>query len=74
MTVDDSFQRGWFDDNAAWPSVIGWGLACAAVVLGGWWLGRRTHRWIGWVAGAVPFLVLLYFFYENVNRLLPPNI
>ena len=42
--------------------------------LGGWWLGRRSRRWLGAVAAAVPFLVLLYFFYENVNRLLPPNI
>jgi sortase A len=75
VTLDDSFQRGWFDDPHAWPQVLLWGLGCLAVVLGGWWLGRRTHhRWIGWVAGALPFLVPLYFFYENVTRLLPPNI
>jgi sortase A len=75
VTIDDSFQRGWFDDPDAWPQVLLWGLGCLAVVLGGWWLGRRTHhRWIGWVAAALPFLVPLYFFYENVTRLLPPNI
>jgi sortase A len=72
--ADESFQRGWFDDAAAWPDVIVWGLAGAAVVVGAWWLGRRTRRWIGWLAAVVPFVVLLYFFYENVNRLLPPNI
>jgi sortase A len=72
--ADESFQLGWFDDAAAWPDVIVWGLAGAAVVVGAWWLGRRTRRWIGWLAAVVPFVVLLYFFYENVNRLLPPNL
>ncbi|HKA05170.1 MAG TPA: class E sortase [Acidimicrobiales bacterium] len=75
VSVDDSFQRGWFDDPDAWPQLILWGLGCLAIVLGGWWIGRRTHhRWIGWVAAFLPFLVPLYFFYENVARLLPPNI
>jgi sortase A len=72
--ADDSFQRGWFDDAAAWPPVVAWGLACAAVAFGAWWLGRRSRRWVGWLAAVVPFVVFLYFFYENVNRLLPPNI
>ena len=74
VLADESFQRGWFDDAAAWPDVIVWGLGCVAVVVGAWWLGRHTRRWIGWLAAVVPFVVLLYFFYENVNRLLPPNI
>jgi sortase A len=74
IPVDDSFQRGWFDDPFAWPQVLLWGAACFGVVLGGWWLGRHTRRWIGWVVIALPFLVPLYFFYENVARLLPPNI
>jgi sortase A len=72
--AEESFQRGWFDDTAAWPGVVLWGLGCVAVVAAAWWLGRHTRRWIGWLAAVVPFVVLLYFFYENVNRLLPPNI
>ena len=71
---DESFQRGWFDDPEAWPQVLAWGVAGLAVVAGGWWLGRHTRRWIGVLAAVVPFVVLLYFFYENVARLLPPNI
>jgi len=73
-SFDDSFQRGWFDDPYAWPQVLLWALGCAAIVAGGWWIGRHTRRWIGWVVIALPFLVPLYFFYENVARLLPPNI
>jgi sortase A len=74
LSADETFQRGWFDDAGAWSQVVFWGLAVAAVAAGGWWLGRRTRWWIGALAAALPFLVPLYFFYENVNRLLPPNI
>jgi sortase A len=74
LSADEAFQRGWFDDAGAWPQVLIWGLLGAAVAFGGWWLGRRSRWWLGAIAAALPFLVLLYFFYENVNRLLPPNI
>jgi sortase A len=68
-------QRGWFDDPDAWPQVALWGLALIGVSLAAWMISRRTrHNWIGAAAGVVPFLFCLYFFFENVNRLLPPNI
>jgi sortase A len=71
----DQLERGWFDDKGAWPHVVFWALALVAVTLGGWWLARRADRnWVGVTVATVPFLVCLYFFYENVNRLLPPNI
>jgi sortase A len=68
-------ERGWFDDPDAWPQVAFWGLALTGIALVAWRLSRRTgHNWIGALAGIVPFFVFLYFFFENVNRLLPPNI
>jgi sortase A len=68
-------RRGWFDDPAAWLPVALWGVALTGIALVAWRLSRRTgHNWIGAVAGLLPFLVCLYFFFENVNRLLPPNI
>jgi len=68
-------ERGWFDDPDAWPQVALWGLALTATALLAWTISRRTgHNWIGALAGIVPFIVCLYFFFENVNRLLPPNI
>ena len=68
-------QRGWFDDPDAWLPVALWGLALTGIALVAWRVSRRTgHNWIGAVAGLLPFLVCLYFFFENVNRLLPPNI
>ncbi|HET6811778.1 MAG TPA: class E sortase [Acidimicrobiales bacterium] len=65
--------------SAAIPDVVGWGLAAAAV----WflaWLGARRLRprlprgWPAYVGGAPVFLVFLYFFFENVTRLLPSNV
>jgi LPXTG-site transpeptidase (sortase) family protein len=67
-------QRGWFDDPDAWLPVALWGLALTGIALVAWRLSRRTgHNWIGALAGLLPFLVCLYFFFENVNRLLPPT-
>ena len=49
--------------GALWPT---------AVVVGGYFVAKRfRNSWIGLAAGVVPFVVALYFFYQNVNRLLP---
>jgi sortase A len=29
---------------------------------------------VGLLVGIVPFVIVLYFWFENVNRLLPPNL
>lgn len=71
----DAFEEGWFSDPAAWPQVAAWGLALIAVSLLAWRLSRVARRnWVGLLVGIVPFVVVLYFFFENVNRLLPPNL
>ena len=71
----DAFVDGWFSDTSAIVPAILWGLALAAVAAGIYLLSRKVRRyWIGVLAGFVPFVVVLYFFYENVNRLLPPNL
>ena len=67
--------RGWFHDSAAWPQIGLWGGLLALISLGGWWVGRRSRRrWLGWLVAAAPFVVVLYFFFQNVNRLLPPGL
>jgi sortase A len=73
--IADAFSEGWFSDAGAWPQVVLWGLVLAAIAVGGSLLGRLVgRRWVGWLAGALPFAVCLYFFYQNVNRLLPPGL
>ena len=74
-TGESQLSHGWFDDSAAWWHVIGWGLLDASIVAGGWLLARRTKRWwLGLAVAAVPFLLVLYFVYQNVNRLLPADL
>jgi sortase A len=50
-----------------------WGFIAAAV--GGlWWLVfHRYPRWTTWFGGAIPFLVVLFFFYTYLERVLPNN-
>lgn len=78
-TVDDfgvdTFGEGWFSDSAAWPHVLGWVAALLTVVFGGWWVHRRSEsRLLAVVVAIAPFFVVLYFVFQNVNRLLPPNL
>ena len=71
----DAFSDGWFSDTGAVPPSILWGLLLAAIAYGIYWLSHKVRRyWVGVLAGFVPFIVALYFFYENINRLLPPNL
>ncbi len=71
----DAFSGGWFSDPGAWPQVALWGLALSAIALLAYLLSRAVRRnWVGALVGIVPFVVTLYFFFQNVNRLLPPNL
>jgi sortase A len=71
----DAFSDGWFHDGSAIPQVALWALVVSAIAVGAYVLSRRVHsRLLGIAAGILPFLVALYFFYQNVNRLLPPSL
>ncbi|MCU1500772.1 MAG: peptidase family protein, partial [Ilumatobacteraceae bacterium] len=71
----DAFSAGWFDDPAAWPQIIVWGLALAAITCAGYLVARRTRRiWFGTLVAFAPFVFVLYFWFENINRLLPPGL
>lgn len=71
----DTFGEGWFSDPAAWPHVIGWTIVLLLVVFAGWTLYRRyASRLLGVTVAIAPFFVVLYFVFQNVNRLLPPNL
>ena len=75
VATPDAFTDGWFSDSSAIPPSILWGLLLAAVAYGSYWLSHKVRRyWVGVLSGFVPFTVVLYFFYENINRLLPPNL
>ncbi|MEQ1872479.1 MAG: class E sortase [Ilumatobacteraceae bacterium] len=72
---DDAFTDGWFSDSAAIPHVLGWGVLLLAVGFGSYFAGRAAKRlYVSFLVGAVPFIFVLYFWFENVNRLLPPGL
>jgi len=73
--AEDAFQQGWFDDSAAIPHVAGWAFLFGLVWYGAYRFAKRfRNMWLGILVGIVPFVVVLYFLYENVNRLLPAAI
>jgi sortase A len=73
--IADAFSEGWFSDPGANSQVALWGLALAAIGVLSYLLSRKVKRdWVGLLVGIGPFIVTLYFFFQNVNRLLPPNL
>jgi sortase A len=73
--IADAFSDGWFSDPGANSQVALWGLALAAIGIVSYLISRRAGRdWVGLTVGIVPFAVTLYFFFQNVNRLLPPSL
>ena len=52
-----------------------WGLALTLISLLAYQVSKKyRHDSIGFLVGIAPFLFALYFFFQNVNRLLPPGI
>jgi sortase A len=73
--IADAFAEGWFSDSGAFSQVAIWSAVLVAVVVLSYMLRRKFRNdFIGWTICIVPLMVVLYFFYQNVNRLLPPNL
>jgi sortase A len=67
-------KAGLSGKQAAKGPAIQWGILAAVVFFGTWYLARRWRRWPAYVIGTPIFLFVLFFFFENVSRLLPANI
>ncbi len=73
--IADAFSEGWFSDPGANLQVGLWGVGLGAVAIAAYALSRRfRHDLLGLAVGLIPFTLALYFFFQNVNRLLPPNL
>lgn len=73
-TSVEELSAGWFSEPEAWPHTIGYALGCTAIAVAAWLASKRINRWAAYALAAPVFCFTLYFFYENVARLLPPNI
>ena len=73
--IADAFAEGWFSDPGANLQVGLWGMILALIAISAYLISRLVRRdWVGAMVGILPFVVALYFFFQNVNRLLPPNL
>ncbi len=71
----DTLSQGWFSDLSAIPHTAMWSLAEVLILYGAWQVAKKfRNRLIGVAVGFAPFFVVLYFVFENINRLLPPNL
>jgi sortase A len=64
----DSLAGG---DPSAWPAAILFTLLTIATWFGTWWLARRWRRIPAYAIGTPIVLVLLFFAFQYINRLLP---
>ncbi len=73
--IADAFAEGWFSDPSANSQVALWGVVLVLISVGAYLVSRKARRdWVGLLVGIVPFTIALYFFFQNVNRLLPPGL
>jgi sortase A len=68
-----SIDAGLSGDRSSRLPTILWGLAAAAVGLLWWLVFHRYRRWTTWLAGAIPFAVVLTVFFFFLERVLPSN-
>jgi sortase A len=73
-TVKVLAKAGLSGKQAAKAPAIQWGLLAAVIFFGTWYFARRWRRWPAYIIGTPIFLFVLFFFFENVARLLPANI
>lgn len=70
-----AFDEGWFHDTSVIPAVVALAFALAGIWIAGWLLVRRIgRRFLVWPPTGAVFLVVLFFFFENLTGLLPTNL
>lgn len=72
--VKELAKAGLSGKQAAKAPAIQWGIIAALIFFGTWYFARRWRRWPAYIIGTPIFLFVLFFFFENVARLLPANI
>jgi sortase A len=57
--------------TSGWAGAVWWGLGCAVFALAVLLVHRRLRHWWVYLIGATGFLVLLFYFFGELNPLLP---
>ena len=74
--AEASIREGFGENEWHWnefPKSLRWAAVVAALWIVTWLAARLWRRPISYLAGAVPFAVALFVFYENLARVLPAN-
>jgi sortase A len=69
--ASEGFGSGLGGDLGAVPPATSWAVAAGSIWFAAWFVGRRWRRWPSYALGIVPFLVVLFFSFEQVDRALP---
>jgi len=72
-SIAEAEEAGLSGESASNAPAIAWGAVAASVWLLIWLAARFWRRWPAYLLGAPVFLVVLFVFFENFNRLLPAN-
>lgn len=73
--AEEVFSAGWFHDSTALVQAIIWMLVLISIRTAISRVSRRRKSWWPMLPlGIVPIAIGLYFFYLNVNNLVPPNL
>jgi sortase A len=74
-TITDAFADGWFHDREAFPQIALWGALLILISALAYQISVLLRRdLVGCVVGVVPFGIALFYFFQNVNRLVPPGL
>jgi sortase A len=69
-----SHSQGLAGEQGSWVGAAAWGVGFLALALVLWLLSRRSRRrWPAYAIGVPAFLVVLFFFFQNVSPLLPAS-
>ena len=66
-----ALAEGLDGDTKPLGPTYGWGAITIAVGALWWWVFRRWRHPLTWLAGVVPFLIVLFGFYTFLERVLP---
>lgn len=69
LTTSIESSLGW-QLRYMWPTTAGAALT-AVVAAAAWWMARRRTRWVVYAAAVAPFLASMFWWFTNLNKLLP---
>jgi sortase A len=75
LEITDAFSDGWFYDRDAFPQIVLWGIFLILISTIAYVISVvKRGDLFGFGVGILPFLMALYFFFQNLQRLVPPGL